>query len=99
LTVETLAGPYNRDSGETVRFDPCDSWRVPRWYLSIPHLLRWAVGGAIVLAGGGGVYGIVESVRDYPLSSWFGVTLYVAMLGAAAGFVLGLIAGAVSRRP
>jgi hypothetical protein len=82
-----------------VRFDLCNSWRVPRWYLSIPQPLRWAVGGAIVLAGGGGVYGIVESVRDYPLSSWFGVTLYVAMLGAAAGFVLGLISGAVSRRP
>lgn len=72
---------------------------MPRWYLSIPQPLRWAVGGAIIVAGVGAIYGIAESVRDYPLSSWFGVTLYVAMLGAIVGFMLGLVAGAVSRRP
>jgi ABC-type dipeptide/oligopeptide/nickel transport system permease subunit len=41
--------------------------------------------------------GIDEFVRDYPASSWFGVTLYVSLLGAVAGFVLGIIAGAISR--
>ncbi len=62
------------------RHETCDSWRMrlPRWYLSIPHVLRWAADGAIVLAA-------------------VGVTLYVAMLGAIAGFVLGMIAGAVAR--
>jgi ABC-type amino acid transport system permease subunit len=50
-----------------------------------------------VLAGVGGIYGIVEAIRDYPFASWFGVTLYVAVLGALGGFVLGLIAGALRR--
>ena len=82
------------------RHEACDSWRMrlPRWYLSIPHVLRWAVGGAIVLAAAGAVYGVAEAVAQYPVSSWFGVTLYVAMLGALAGFVLGMIAGAVAQR-
>lgn len=71
--------------------------RSPNWYRDIPQPLRWAVGGMILLAGVGFVYGIVESVRDYPASSWFGVTLYVSMLGAVAGFVLGIIAGTMSR--
>lgn len=72
--------------------------RPPRWYCSIPQPLRWAVGSAIILAGVGGIYGVVESVRHYPLSSWFGVTLYLAMLGALAGLLIGLIVGAVFRR-
>jgi len=50
-----------------------------------------------VLAGVGGVYGIVEAIREYPFTSWFGVILYVAVLGAVGGFVLGLIAGALRR--
>ena len=50
-----------------------------------------------MLAALGAVYGVVESVRDYPLSSWFGVILYIGMLGSIAGFVLGLIAGAFRR--
>jgi ABC-type uncharacterized transport system permease subunit len=50
-----------------------------------------------VLAGVGGVYGIVEAIREYPFSSWFGVILYVVILGAVAGFVLGLFAGALRR--
>lgn len=78
----------------------------PRWYRVIPQPLRWAVSGAIGLAVVGAVYGLAESIRDYPLSSWFGVTLYVLLLGAVVGFVLGVIAGtfviaarAASRRP
>lgn len=59
--------------------------------------LRWAVGGTILVAGVGFVYGIAESVRDIPASSWFGVTLYVSLPGAVAGFVLGIIAGGMSR--
>jgi len=50
-----------------------------------------------VLAGVGGVYGIVEAIRDYPFTSWFGVILYVAVLSAVGGFVLGRMAGAVRR--
>jgi hypothetical protein len=65
--------------------------RPPHWYRSIPQPLRWAVGGALVLAAVGGVYGLAEAIRDYPLSSFFGVTLYVALLGGLAGFVLGMI--------
>jgi hypothetical protein len=53
--------------------------------------------GAVLLALVGAIYGIVESIRDYPLGSWFGVTLYVAMLGASAGLVLGLTPGSVRR--
>lgn len=45
----------------------------------------------------GAVYGLAESFRDYPPSSWFGVTLYVTMLGAIAGFLLGITAGLLSR--
>ncbi len=71
--------------------------RSPHWYRDIAQPLRWAAGGTILLGCVGFVYGIVESVQDYPASSWFGVTLYVTMLGAFAGFVLGIIAGAVSR--
>lgn len=63
----------------------------------MPQPFRWAVVGAVLLAVVGAIYGIVESVRDYPVGSWFGVTLYVAMLAASVGFVLGLIAGAVRR--
>jgi len=50
-----------------------------------------------VLAAVGAAYGVFESARDYPLSSWFGVILYVGMLGAVAGFLLGLVAGALRR--
>jgi hypothetical protein len=71
--------------------------RLPFWYRAIRQPLRWAVAGAIVLAGVGAVYGFVESIRDYAISAWFGVILYVAVLGAIAGFVLGLIAGARRR--
>ncbi len=71
--------------------------RRPRWYREIGQPLRWAVAGAIGLAAIGVVYGIAESIHDYPVSSWFGVTFYVAMLGAIVGFVLGLIAGALRR--
>jgi hypothetical protein len=67
------------------------------WYRSIPQPLRWGVAGALLFAAVGAVGGIVESVRDYPLGSWFGVILYVSMLGAVAGFVLGLIVGALRR--
>jgi hypothetical protein len=69
---------------------------LPRWYRAIPQPLRWAVGGMIALGGVAAVFGVAESVRDYPVSSWFGVTLYVSALGASAGFVLGVIAGALS---
>jgi hypothetical protein len=72
--------------------------RLPLWYLSIPQPLRWAIGSAIALGGAAAVGGFVEAVLLYPLSSWFGVTLYLAMLGALAGFVLGVVAGALSRR-
>ena len=71
--------------------------RLPAWYRAFPQPLRWAVAGTILLAVVGGSYGIVESVRDYPVSSWFGVTTYVALLGAIAGFVLGLAAGTLRR--
>lgn len=71
--------------------------RLPGWYRAISQPLRWAVGGALVLAALGAIYGVVESVRDYPRSSWFGVILYVGMLGSVAGFVVGLIAGAFRR--
>ncbi len=70
--------------------------RVPPWYRAIPQPLRWAVCGAIAFAGGGAGYGLAESIRDYPLSSWFGVTLYVLLLGGIVGFVLGVIAGTFS---
>jgi hypothetical protein len=51
----------------------------------------------LVLAAVGAVYGFVESIRDYPFSSWFGVTIYVAMVAALVGFVVGLMAGALGR--
>lgn len=74
-----------------------DNVSAPSWLAEMPQPLRWAVVGAVLLAVVGAIYGIVESIRDYPLGSWFGVTLYVAMIGAAAGFVLGLATGAVRR--
>jgi hypothetical protein len=74
-----------------------DRMHLPASYRAIPQPLRWAVAGAVVLAAIGGLYGIVESIRDYPVTSWFGVILYVAMLGAGAGFVLGLGAGTLRR--
>jgi ABC-type uncharacterized transport system permease subunit len=43
----------------------------------------------------GVAYGFAESIHHYPLSSWFGVTFYVALLGALAGSLLGLIAGSL----
>ncbi len=69
----------------------------PACLAAIPQPLRWAVAGAVLFAAVGASYGIVESIRDYPPGSWFGVTLYVAVLGAPAGFVLGLVAGALRR--
>jgi hypothetical protein len=76
----------------------CDDHRVgaPAWYRKIPQPLRWAVGGALAFALVGGAYGLAESIRDYPLSSWFGVTLYLLLLGTLGGFVLGVVAGALS---
>lgn len=71
--------------------------RLPGWYRAVPQPLRWAVAGAIVLAAVGAIYGVFESVRDYSLSSWFGVILYVGMLGALAGFLLGFVAGTLRR--
>jgi membrane associated rhomboid family serine protease len=68
---------------------------LPAWYRRIPQPVRWAVGGAMLFAAIGGVYGVIESLRDYPASSWFGVTVYVSMLGAVAGFLIGVVAGAV----
>jgi hypothetical protein len=44
------------------------------------------------------VFGAVESLRDYPVSSWFGVILYVALLGSVAGLALGLAIGVLTRR-
>ena len=67
--------------------------RPPRWYRAIPQPFHWGAGGAIVVAVAGAAYGVFESVRDYPLSSWFGVTLFLTMLGTLAGFLLGFIAG------
>jgi hypothetical protein len=71
--------------------------RRPGWYAAIDQPLRWAVAGAIGLGAVGVVYGIAESIRDYPVSSWFGVILYVTVIAAVAGFVLGLVAGALRR--
>jgi hypothetical protein len=83
-----------------VRFAVCDisGMRMPDWLREVPQPLRSAVAGMIGLAGVGAIYGLVESARDYPLSGWFGVTLYVAFVGAVAGFLIGLIAGAFARR-
>lgn len=47
----------------------------------------------MLLAAVGACYGAVQAVAHYPVSSWFAVTLYVAMLGSLAGVVLGLLAG------
>ena len=56
--------PGRGDGKVRMRFRACKSWYVPRWYL-FPQPLRWAVGGAIILAGVGATYGIVDSVRDF----------------------------------
>jgi hypothetical protein len=92
--AQTLAQDGDKDAGPAA----CESCSValPRWYRAIPQPLRWACGGAVALACVGAVYGLTESVRDYPASSWFGVTLYVTMLGALVGFLLGLFTGTVS---
>jgi hypothetical protein len=53
--------------------------------------------GTIAFGIVGAAYGLAESVHDYPLSyplsSWFGVTLYVAIFGALAGFIFSLLQG------
>ena len=41
--------------------------RWPRWYRTLPQPARWTVAGALPLAGVGIIYGIVESVTDYPV--------------------------------
>src|SRR5664279_4971585 len=63
----------------------------PRWHPEVPQPLRWAVLGTIAFGIVGAAYGLAESVHDYLLGSWFGVTLYVAIFGALAGFIFGLI--------
>lgn len=66
-------------------------------FAEVPQPLRWASVGAVLLAVLGTTYGFIESIRDYPLSSWFGVTLYVTMLASTAGFILGFLAGVTQR--
>ena len=72
--------------------------RLLRWYGTVPQPLRWALGGGTILGVLGAVYGIAEAIHDYPLSSWLAVTMYVALLGGFAGFVVGLFVGLFDRR-
>jgi hypothetical protein len=52
----------------------------------------------MTIGGAAAIGGLVEAIEVYPLSSWFGVTLYMVMLGSVAGFALGLLAAVVTRR-
>ena len=72
---------------------------LPSWLEEVAQPFRWAVAGTLGLAAVGAVYGIVESARDYPLTSWFGVIMYTTFLGGIAGFVVGILAGALARKP
>lgn len=72
--------------------------RPPARYAEIPQPARWGVAGATGLGAVGAVGGFIEAVAVYPLGSWFGVTLYLALIGALAGFVLGCVSAAASRR-
>jgi hypothetical protein len=67
----------------------------PNWFVSIPQPLRWGVGGALGLGAAGAIYGLVEAVRDYPVRSWFGVTLFLALIAILPGFVLGTVTGTI----
>jgi hypothetical protein len=72
--------------------------KLPSWYVSIPQPARWGVAGGSMLGVMGAVTGLVEAVALYPLGSWFGVTLYLAVLVGIPGFVLGLVGAVVLRR-
>ena len=71
---------------------------LPGWYVSIAQPVRWGVAGTLALGSTGAVGGLIEAVDVYPVRSWFGVTLYLAMLGSIGGFILGLVCAAVTRR-
>jgi hypothetical protein len=67
---------------------------VPRVRLSHGELLARCVVWAVVIGASlGAVAGFVESIAVYPASSWAAVTLYLALLGALASALLGLLTG------
>jgi hypothetical protein len=72
--------------------------RLPNWYVSIAQPARWSVGAAIGFGALGAAGGFVEAVDLYPVTSWFGVTLYLAMIAGFVGLLLGLVSAFVLRR-
>jgi hypothetical protein len=89
-----------RTCGNIVRLEPCQTSAVvlPSWYVALSQPGRWSVGGAMACGAIGALSGLIEAIVVYPVSSWFGVTLFVAMLAALAGLVLGLVTALALRR-